>query len=45
MINNLMFTENAYFYRKTKKLTKTKIESVFSKISRNKDGNYLLNFR
>lgn len=37
-----MFTENAYFYRKTKKITKTKIDSVFSEISRKKEGNYIL---
>ncbi|WP_431785567.1 hypothetical protein [Paenibacillus lactis] len=43
MLGDLVFTENAYFYNKLKKISRTKLETVFTEISRKRDGNYILN--
>ncbi|TNO91096.1 hypothetical protein [Bacillus cereus] len=42
MLEDLILTENAYYYRKLKNISKTKIESIFKEVSRKKEGNYVL---
>lgn len=41
-INNLLINENAYFYKKLRKISKTVLINVFDKVSENKKGNFLL---
>jgi hypothetical protein len=42
MLDDLVFTENAYFYHKIKGISKTKIDKLFTETSRKKEGNYIL---